>query len=324
VDARFAPPPLVAAPLSPRTNEQPLQPLGDALQLFVTAAVIVIPLLGVGVAMTGVIGERISWFDVGLLIAGYLVTVLGVTAGYHRLFTHRSFVARRPLKIALAVLGSCALEGSLVDWVTTHRRHHQHSDRPGDPHSPVSPARESPWGGLLHAHVGWLFRVPLPARRRDAADVLMDRDLRVVSALFPLFALVTLAMPFFAGWAAAGTVNGALTALLWGGLVRLFLTQHVTWSINSVCHTVGRRPFRTTDRSRNVALLAVASLGESWHNAHHAFPSSARHGVDRRQVDVTAACIRIWERLGWVHDVHWPVSSQLARRRILVPLAEAA
>jgi stearoyl-CoA desaturase (delta-9 desaturase) len=152
----------------------------------------------------------------------------------------------------------------------------------------------------------------------------MDRDLRIVSALFPLFALLTLAVPFFAGWAVAGTITGALTALLWGGLVRLFLSHHVTWSINSVCHTVGRRPFRTTDRSHNVALLAVASLGESWHNTHHAFPSLARHGVDRHQVDITAACIRIWERLGWVHDVHWPVSSQLARRRIVAPLAEAA
>jgi stearoyl-CoA desaturase (Delta-9 desaturase) len=324
LDALFAPPQRSAAPLSPRTNEQPAQPLGKALQLLVTSAVILIPLLGVVVAMSGVIGERISWFDVGLLIAGYFVTVLGVTAGYHRLFTHCSFVARRPLKIALAVLGSCALQGSLIDWVTTHRRHHQHSDRPGDPHSPVSPAPRSPWGGLLHAHVGWLFRVPPPARRRDAADLLMDRDLRVVSALFPLFAVVTLAVPFFAGWAVAGTVSGALTALLWGGLVRLFLTHHVTWSINSVCHTVGRRPFRTTDRSRNVALLAVASLGESWHNAHHAFPSLARQGVDRHQVDVTAACIRIWERLGWVHDVHWPASAQLARRRILMSLAEAA
>ena len=285
---------------------------------------IVVPFLGILLAMSGIVGDRISWFDVGLLVAGYFVTVLGVTAGYHRLFTHRSYVARRPLKIALAVLGSCALQGSLVDWVTTHRRHHQYSDRPGDPHSPVAPTPRSRWGGLLHAHVGWLFRVPLPVRRRDSADLLMDRDLRVVSTLFPLFSVLTLAVPFFAGWAVAGTLSGALTALLWGGLVRLFLAHHVTWSINSVCHTFGRRPFRTTDRSRNVALLAVASLGESWHNAHHAFPSLARHGVDPHQVDLTAASIRIWERLGWVHDVHWPEPSQLARRRIVAPLGVAA
>jgi stearoyl-CoA desaturase (delta-9 desaturase) len=315
---RTAPPPPVAAP------DEPAPPLGNALQRLVTAAVIVVPFLGVVAAMTGVVGDHISWFDVGLLVAGWFFTVLGVTAGYHRLFTHRSYVARRPLKIALAVLGSCALQGSLVDWVTTHRRHHQYSDRPGDPHSPVAPTPRSRWGGLLHAHVGWLFRVPLPVRRRDSADLLMDRDLRVVSALFPLFAVLTLAVPFFAGWAVAGTLSGALTALLWGGLVRLFITHHVTWSINSVCHTFGRRTFRTTDRSRNVAALAVASLGESWHNAHHAFPALARHGVDRHQVDVTAATIRIWERLGWVHDVRWPDPSLLARKRIPTPLAVVA
>jgi stearoyl-CoA desaturase (delta-9 desaturase) len=305
-------------------NDGERRPLGPPLQLCVTGAVIVVPLLAAVAAMTGLVGTRVSWFDVGLLVVGYAITVLGVTAGYHRLFTHRSFVARRPLKITLAVLGSCALQGSLVDWVTTHRRHHQHSDRPGDPHSPVSPTPRSQWSGLLHAHVGWLFRVPAPARRRDAADVLLDRDLRVVSRLFPLFAAVTLAVPFAAGWVVAGTLSGAITALIWGGLVRVFLAHHVTWSINSVCHTFGKRPFRTTDQSRNVAALAVLSLGESWHNAHHAFPSLARHGVDRRQIDLTGSCIRLWERLGLVHSVRWPEAQQLACRRIPMPVEVAA
>lgn len=300
------------------------RPLGPLLQLVVTGAVVVVPFLVTLLALTGLIGARVSWFDLGLLVAGYTVTVLGVTAGYHRLFTHRSFVARRPLKIALAVLGSFALQGSLVSWVTTHRRHHQHSDRPGDPHSPVVPRPRSQWSGLLHAHVGWLFRAPAPARRRDAADLLIDRDLRVVSGLFPVFALLTLAVPFFAGWAVAGTLTGAITALIWGGLVRIFLAHHVTWSINSVCHTFGKRPFRTTDRSRNVAALALLSLGESWHNAHHAFPSFARHGVDRHQIDVTAACIRVWERLGLVHSVQWPDPAKVALRRNSAPTAIAA
>lgn len=301
-----------------------LHPLGGPLQIFVTGAVILVPFVGAVLAISGLVGARPSWFDLALLVAGYAVTVLGVTAGYHRLFTHRSFVARRPLKIALAVLGSFALQGSLLDWVTTHRRHHQHSDRPGDPHSPVSPTPRSQWRGLLHAHVGWLFRVPAPARRRDAADLLIDRDLRIVSGLFPLFAALTLAIPFLAGWVVAGSVSGALTALLWGGLMRIFLAHHLTWSINSVCHMVGKRPFRTTDQSRNVAVLAFLSLGESWHNAHHAFPSLARHGVDRRQLDLTAMCIRVWERLGLVHSVHWPDVAKLALRRIPVPLPAAA
>ncbi len=300
------------------------RPLGGPLQRIVTAVVIVVPFLATLLAIGGLVGQRVSWFDLGLLMAGYVVTVLGVTAGYHRLFTHRSFVARRPLKVALAVLGSCALQGSLVSWVTTHRRHHQYSDRPGDPHSPVSPVPRSQWRGLVHAHVGWLFRVPAPARKRDAADLLIDRDLRIVSGLFPVFAALTLAVPFFAGWLVVGTIGGAVTALIWGGLVRVFLAHHVTWSINSVCHTYGKHPFRTTDRSRNVAALAVLSLGESWHNAHHAFPSLARHGVDRRQLDLTAACIRVWERIGLVHSVRWPNVSALARRRLPVPTQVAA
>jgi len=307
------------APPPARPDERP--PRGGPLQLFVTSLVIVVPFLGALAAITGLVGARIAWFDLGLLVAGYFVTVLGVTAGYHRLFTHRSYVANRPLKIVLAVLGSCALQGSLVDWVTTHRLHHRHSDRPGDPHSPVSPAPRNQWTGLLHAHVGWLFRVPAPARRRDAADLLIDRDLRVVSGLFPLFAALTLAVPFAAGWLVAGTLSGALTALLWGGLVRIFLAHHLTWSINSVCHTFGKQPFRTTDQSRNVAALSVLSLGESWHNAHHAFPALARHGVDRGQVDVTAACIKLWERLGLVHSVHWPDVTMLALRRMPAPVA---
>jgi stearoyl-CoA desaturase (delta-9 desaturase) len=299
------------------------RPLGGPLQLVVTAVVMVVPFVGAALAISGLVGERVAWFDLSLLVLGYVVTVLGVTAGYHRLFTHRSFVARRPLKIALAISGSFALQGSLVSWVTTHRRHHRHADRPGDPHSPVSPVPRSQWRGLVHAHMGWLFRAPERARRRDAADLLLDRDLRVVSRLFPLFAALTLAVPFLAGWVVAGTLRGALTALLWGGLVRIFLAHHVTWSINSVCHVFGTREFRTTDQSRNVAALALLSLGESWHNAHHAFPSLARHGVDRRQIDLTAACIRLWERLGLVHSVHWPEIRQLARRRIVVPLQTA-
>jgi stearoyl-CoA desaturase (delta-9 desaturase) len=236
-------------------------------------------------------------------------------------------VAGRALKISRAIAGAVAVEGSLMSWVSNHRRHHRHSDEAGDPHSPLSVGHDDgPAGvsrgtnlrGLFHAHVGWLFRSESADEQRFASDLLGDRDLRVVSRLFPLWALCGLGVPFLAGWAFAGTLAGALTALVWGGLVRIFLVHHVTWSVNSVCHAFGHRPFRTRDRSKNFAPLALLSLGESWHNSHHAFPTLARHGVDRGQLDITAACIRIWERLGWVHDLRWPCAAQLARRRATI------
>jgi stearoyl-CoA desaturase (delta-9 desaturase) len=294
----------------------------------VTSLIVVGPFVAILLVVIGLWGRQVGVSDLALLVGLYLVSCLGITAGYHRLFTHRSFVAGRALKISLAVAGAVAVEGSLMSWVSNHRRHHRHSDQPGDPHSPLSlghdddevddATRGASLRGLFHAHVGWLFRSETADEQRFAADLLEDRDLRIVSRLFPLWALCGLAIPFLAGWAFAGTLTGAVTALIWGGLVRIFLVHHVTWSVNSVCHAFGRRPFLTRDRSKNFAPLAVLSLGESWHNSHHAFPTLARHGVDRGQLDITAACIRIWERLGWVHDVRWPRAPQLARRRVTV------
>jgi stearoyl-CoA desaturase (delta-9 desaturase) len=291
----------------------------------ITSLIVVGPLVAILLVVIGLWGRQVGVTDLALLAGLYVGSCLGVTAGYHRLFTHRSFVAGRALKISLAVAGAVAVEGSLMSWVSNHRRHHQYSDHVGDPHSPVSVADGEPEAddatprtnlrGLLHAHVGWLFKSEPIDEQRYAADLLEDRDLRVVSRLFPLWALCGLAIPFFAGWVFTGTVTGAVTALVWGGLVRIFLVHHVTWSVNSVCHAFGRRPFHTRDRSKNFAPLALLSFGESWHNSHHAFPTLARHGVDRWQLDITAACIRMWERLGWAHDVRWPRPAQLARRR---------
>ena len=275
----------------------------------------------VGVALAVIAGLPVGWIDVCLVVGLYALTVLGVTAGFHRLFTHRSFVASRPLKITLAVMGSLALEGSLTSWVANHRRHHRFSDDDGDPHSPYEPRRTSIWRGLLYAHVGWLFRPGPVTERREIADILVDRDLVFVARLFPLFALATFALPFGIGWLVTGTFIGAVTALVWGGLARIALVHHLTWSTNSVCHVFGKRPFRSGDRSSNVAALCVLSLGESWHNAHHAFPRMARHGVDRGQFDITALAIRLWEKLGWAHDVHWPRPEKLARKRIVPKLA---
>lgn len=312
---------LPAAPSRPaRAGVVPPAPSRrQPLNLALTGLIVFGPF--VAVALSVLAGMPVGWVDVALVAGFYALTVLGVTAGFHRLFTHRSFVASRPLKITLAVMGSLALEGSLTSWVGNHRRHHRFSDRDGDPHSPYAPRRPSIARGLLHAHVGWLFHPGPATERREIGDILVDRDLVLVSRLFPLFALATFAIPFAVGWLVAGTLVGAVTALVWGGLARIALVHHLTWSTNSVCHVFGKRPFRSDDRSSNVAALAVLSLGESWHNAHHAFPRMARHGVDRGQFDITALAIRLWERLGWAHDVHWPRPEVLARKRIVPKLA---
>ena len=176
----------------------------------------------------------------------------------------------------------------------------------------------------MHAHVGWLFVADAADVERYAPDIVRDPGLMRVSRLFPPIAIASLALPFFLGWALSGNMTGALSALLWAGVVRMALLHHVTWSVNSVCHMFGTRPFATNDQSTNVAALGLLSMGESWHNAHHAFPSLARHGVDRRQIDLTAACIRVWERLGLVHSVHWPDATKLALRRISVAVPSGA
>src|SRR5581483_2836557 len=244
----------------------------------------------------------------------YAVTGHGVTVGFHRLFTHRGFTPNRALKVALAIAGSMAVEGSVVSWVAAHRRHHAYSDRLGDPHSPHVGASgvHGPVRGFVHAHVGWLFAADTTSNERYAPDLLRDRDLTVVDRLFPVFALASLALPFLAGWALSGSLLGGLTALVWAGLVRMALLHHVTWSVNSICHMVGRRPFATKDRSRNVRALALVSFGESWHNLHHAYPTSARHGVLPGQLDSSAGLIRIFERFGWARNVRWPSLERLA------------
>ena len=276
------------------------------------------PWVALAVAVPVWWGDLISPRDVVLAVALYLVTGYGITVGYHRLFTHQSFVANRGLKIVLAVAGSMAVEGSPISWVAGHRRHHRFSDRPGDPHSPNPPGAglRSRLRGLLHAHVGWLFTPDESSTERFAADLQADKDLVRVSRLFPAFAVLSFALPFGIGWAWSGTLGGALRALLWAGAIRLVVLHHVTWSINSICHVFGSRPFRTRDRSRNVASLAMISMGESWHNLHHAYPTSARHGALSGQSDSSATLIRIFERLGWATNVHWPDPERMAALRI--------
>jgi stearoyl-CoA desaturase (Delta-9 desaturase) len=250
-------------------------------------------------------GGSLHWQDLLVLAITYSLTGLGVTVGYHRLFTHRSFETTRALRVVFAVLGSMAVEGPLVEWVSTHRKHHQFSDRVGDPHSPHA-ERAPGWlgalRGLAHAHLGWMFRGKDQANpRRYAKDLLADRDLRFISRAFPLWVLAGLALPFGLGVALTGSLLGGLTGLLWGGAVRIFLLHHATFSINSLCHFFGRRPFATGDESRNLGWLAPITFGEAWHNNHHAFPTSARHGLGRHQPDPGAWLITALERcrLAW-------------------------
>jgi stearoyl-CoA desaturase (delta-9 desaturase) len=260
----------------------------------------------------------VTWFDVGLAVVLYFVTGHGLSAGFHRLFTHRSFVPSRWLKIALGIAGSMAVEGSLITWVAQHRRHHAASDRVGDPHSPIryGPGVWAGVRGLVFAHVGWFF-VPNPSHpERWCPDVLEDRDLVVISRLAPLWSVVSFALPFALGYAVFGTFGAAFDAFVWAGVVRVFVLHHVTWGVNSIAHSWGKCPFRTKDNSRNVAVLAILSFGDSWHNAHHAFPTLARHGVDDGQIDSSAGLIRAFERLGWATSVRWPNPSRLEVRRI--------
>ena len=274
----------------------------------VTALIVFAPLAALVVAVTWLWGWGVQPRDLLLAAALYLVTGHGITVGFHRLFTHRSFRAIRPVRVALAVAGSMAFEGPVIGWVADHRRHHAFADVDGDPHSPHLFGRgpAARLRGLWHAHTGWLFAHDPTPRQRYAKDLLGERDLVRVDRLFPLWCTISLALPFALGWLLGGTPAAGGTALLWGGAVRICLLHHVTWSINSLCHTFGRRPYPTTDRSTNLAALAVVSMGESFHNTHHAFPNSARHGLDRHQLDSSAALIGWLARLGWVEKVRLP------------------
>jgi stearoyl-CoA desaturase (Delta-9 desaturase) len=264
---------------------------------------VLLPFAGFCVAIALLWGDGVGLADLAVMAAMYLTTALGVTIGYHRLFTHNSFSARRPLRYALAVLGSMAVQGPLSDWVADHRKHHAHTDVDGDPHSPHV-GDGSGLRGLWHAHIGWLYRTQgQAATRRYAPDIVEDRGLRAISRAFGALVLLSLLIPFAAGLLIHGTLTGALWTLLWAGLVRIFLLHHVTWSINSVCHFFGRRRFDVDDHSTNVFWLALPSLGESWHHNRHAFPRSAVHGLRRFELDPSALVIVALERLGLVSDV---------------------
>lgn len=289
------------------------------VRLSVTALIVLGPFVGLGVAIWTQWGRGLGAVDLGLAAFFYLLTGFGVTAGFHRCLTHRSYTARPALRAVLAIAGSMSFQGQVIGWVAIHRRHHAFTDRPGDPHSPYRYGTGSlgQLRGAAHAHVGWLFSTESTSVERFAPDLLADPVMRRVSQAFPLLCVASLALPALAGWAIGGSMRAVWGALLWAGVVRVFLLQHVTWSVNSLCHLLGDRPFTTRrhDRATNLWPLALISLGESWHNTHHSDPACARHGVDRGQIDPSATLIRLFERLGWARDVRWPVAARLDEHR---------
>ena len=291
------------------------QPTGVMVALW---AFVVIPFLALIAAVPVAWGGWLSWTDVAISVVCYLVSGLGVTVGFHRYLTHGSFKATRWLRIVLTVAGSMAVEGSAIQWVADHRRHHAYSDLEGDPHSPWRFGTGF-WAltkGLFYAHVGWLFHREMSNQARFAPDLLADKDVHRIDRMFPLITATSLLAPTLAGGVITWSWQGALTAFFWAGLVRICLLHHVTWAINSVCHVYGERPFemREGDRAANFWPLAVLSFGESWHNLHHADPTCARHGVLRGQIDMNARLIWIFEKFGWVRDVRWPRPERLAAK----------
>jgi stearoyl-CoA desaturase (delta-9 desaturase) len=280
-------------------------PLVDRLA---SGVVTVVPPIMLGIGMWfGWTGNLLQWQDILILVLSYVVIGTGVTVGFHRLLTHRSFKCHRLLRAAFAALGSAAAEGPVIDWVATHRKHHQFSDVDGDPHSPHVDHGSGWLGalrGLAHAHIGWVFSdMEVADERRYAKDLLADPLIRFVDRTFVLWVVAGLAAAFGLGVALTGSVLGGLTALLWGGAARIFLLHHATFSINSLCHFFGKHEYDTGDESRNLAWLAIPTWGEAWHNNHHAFPTSYRHGLRRWQIDPSAAIIRMLEMIGLAWDV---------------------
>jgi stearoyl-CoA desaturase (delta-9 desaturase) len=284
---------------------------------------VVVPFVGVFAAILLLWNSWVDWIDLGILLVMYVTTGLGVTIGYHRLLTHRSFRTAPWLERTFAVMGSLSVQGSVMDWVADHRKHHAHTDQEGDPHSPHV-GHGSGLGGLWHAHTGWLLETQGQADwKKYAKDLYEDPAMRTIGKRFPWLVLASLLIPTALGFVLHGfTWEGALRGYIWGGLVRVFMLHHVTWSINSVCHYFGKRRFDIEDKSTNVAWLAIPSFGESWHHNHHAFPRSAQHGLKPWEVDVSAMIIGGLEKVGLAHDVVRITPERQAQKAIRPPERE--
>jgi stearoyl-CoA desaturase (delta-9 desaturase) len=297
-----------------------VRPRTSRISQTVTLVAVVVPPLGLLSAMGLLWGVAFHWLDLVLFLGFYVVCAFGTTIGFHRYFTHRGFETGHLVKGVLAVLGCMTMQGPLTQWVTDHRKHHALSDRPGDPHSPHVGHGDGALGavgGFVHAHVGWLFsNLGMEQGREYGKDLYDDRMLRLIDRAYLLWVALTLGLPFLLGYWLGGTVQAGLEGLVWGGLIRIFAYQHATFSVNSICHMFGRKDYRSRDEARNNRLVALLVFGEGWHNNHHAFPASARHGLDRGQIDVSWWIIRGLERLGLVWNVKVPDTAQLERRRL--------
>jgi stearoyl-CoA desaturase (Delta-9 desaturase) len=299
--------------IQPATNE--------TRDRIITGIITVVPILALGVAVWQAWMGLLQPADIAIFLVLYVATGLGVTVGFHRLLTHRSFKTTPAVRGTLAILGSAAIEGPVISWVADHRKHHAFADKPGDPHSPHVD-HGGGWGGalrgLVHAHFGWLFiHTQRGAKDRYAPDLIADPVVKFVDKTFLVWALAGLLVPFALGGLIGWSIEAALTGLLWGGAVRMFVLHHVTYSINSLCHFFGRRDFETPDHSRNLLWLTVPSFGEAWHNSHHAFPTSAVHGLGGRfQADPSALVIRGLEKTGLAWDVVRPSQKRIAAKAV--------
>ena len=295
-----------------------MEPSDVKLQRRLVLAVTIVPFIGFAASMWLLWGAGLSAVDLTIFLVTYAFTGLGVTVGFHRLFTHKSFETKPWIKNTLAVAGSMAIQGPVIKWVADHRRHHAFSDQPGDPHSPhldEGPGVKGVMKGLWHAHVGWFFDEEQTSAKRWAPDLVRDPAMRKIDRLFPLWALISFFGPAVLGGLITMSWWGAFTAYLWGGLARIFLLHHVTWSVNSICHFYGNRPYKSGDFSTNNWVLSIISFGESWHNTHHAFPTSAVHGLERKQIDISAGTIRLLEKVGLASDVKTVSEKQLSAKR---------
>lgn len=283
-------------------------------QRYINMAAVFLPFVAFLAAIVLLWNRAVGWTDLAILAGMYLVTAIGITVGYHRLLTHRAFQTYKPVEYAFAAAGSMAVQGPVIDWVADHRKHHAHADEEGDPHSPHV-GHGSGLAGLWHAHVGWLFETNGQADRRQyAAELMEDPGMRRLNRNFPWLVLASLMIPFGLGLVIGGDIVAGLTALLWGGLVRIFFVHHITWSINSICHYHGARRFDTDDESTNVWWLSLASLGEAWHHNHHAFPRSAFHGLRWWELDPSGLIIRALGKVGLAWNVVAITSERQAQR----------
>jgi stearoyl-CoA desaturase (Delta-9 desaturase) len=315
-----------SVPVAPLPQPVPFRPEtlspADRTIRRVNLAAVLVPLIGLGVAIYFAWGTAFDWTQAAISLSMSTLTALGITVGFHRLFTHKSFTAVAPVRYALAALGSMAVQGPVIEWAGAHRKHHQHSDGEEDPHSPhhhtggaFGATLIGTLKGFWHAHMGWMLKGHQRGLARYTKDLREDPVIAAANRHFKFWVLMGLLIPALAGGLITMTFEGALLGFLWGGLVRILVNHHITWSVNSICHLWGTSPFVSHDESRNNALVGVLAMGEGWHNNHHAFPTSARHGLRWWELDVSYMVIRALVLLRLAGHVKLPTEEKLASRR---------